>query len=524
MTGMNKVFRFGFIGVGLFLGSTELFAGSAPTTTNVVSIGAASHEGNGIAVDSDGNIYLTGQHVASRYDGATATRYGELGGVEYEVVNYTDFFLMKLDADLNVLWTRVGGSARYDYGTALRVASNGDVLVVAAYQDQFEVGGHSLTNITQGRTDSFVARYDASGNLLWHQVVYGAEDVTADDVELDSEGSVYIAGRLRDVATFGETEVGQRWQNKVFLAKYSGAGEFQWARAVESTSSIGSASLTVDASGTIVVGGTLSAGGYRGCFLAGYDSLGNQSWLTRFNTGSAEELSDVAVDAAGNLWFSGRFSGSTFDLGNGVVLTNSGTFYNGYIAKTDSSRTAQWAASTGSRGYEFEPDANGDLIVAGYHQSPYLDFAGQPLVDGQGGTDAFIGGLSPGGDYCWNASWSSTAGERCRAVAIAPDGSIVATGEGNTLVFGSEFSGSVFVAKLGFGQQQEAGPVLNMTMAAGDIRISWPVDAGSFGIEAATNLGSAFFPITATPVDGQTNTYSVPATNDALFIRLKEIP
>lgn len=514
--------------IGILLGCYESWAVAAPTATNVVAIGAGSHEGNGVAVDADGNVYLTGQHQTSRYDSSTATRYAELGGVEYEVNNYTDFFLMKLDSDLNVLWTRVGGSAKYDYGTAVRVATNGDVVVTADYQDQFDLGGQILTNFNTTsyfRKDSFVARYDPSGNLLWVETVNGAAgNSTTDDVEIDEAGSIYIAGRMYGVTTFGgSTQIGQNSQNRVFLAKYSAAGQLQWARMVESSSDVGSAALDIDAAGNVIVGGTLYATP-KGVFLASYDALGNQNWLTRFDTGNREELSDVAVDNAGNIWFSGRFSATTFDLGNGVALTNSGTFYNGYVAMVDSNRVAQWIVPAGSRGYEFERDASGDLIVTGYHQTPYLDFADQPLTDGGGGTDAYVGSLSAAGAFGWSLPWASGSGELCRAVALGPDESIVVAGEGNTALFGPSFHGRVFLAKLGSALPQMTGPALNLAVDGGELEISWTETSGSFQLEAAPSPGGVYQAITAVPVVGQTNTFRIATTNDALFIRLKGTP
>lgn len=513
-----------FLGLAMVAGVS--MAGTAPTTTNVVAIGAGSHEGNGVAVDADGNIYLTGQHQTSRYDSSTATRYSELGGVEYVVNNYTDFFLMKLDADLNVLWTRVGGSARYDYGTAVRVAANGDAVVTAAFQEDFDLGGQTLTNSNTSsyfRTDSFVARYDPSGNLLWIQTANGPDgNVTIDDVEIDDEGSIYVAGDMYGIATFGGTAIGQNNQTKVFLAKYSGAGQFQWARVVESSSDAGTAALAIDANGNVIVGGMLYSGD-RGVFLASYDSLGNQDWLTRFDTGNREELSDLAVDEAGNIWFSGRFSGSTFDLGNGVALTNSGSFFNGYVAMVDSNRVAQWIVPAGSRGYEFERDAAGDLIVAGYHQAPYLGLSDQLLADGQGGTDAYVGSLSSAGAFGWSLPWATGSGELCRAIAVGPDESIVVAGEGNTALFGPTFRGRVFLAKLGSGVPQVQRPALGISIENGEVEVSWPETDGFYVLEATPALDVEFSEVSAVAVEGKTNTFRIAATNETLFIRLTEI-
>ena len=498
-------------------------AATGPAPLKVVNIGAASHEGNGVAIDASGNIYLTGQHQASRYDSETATRYAELGGVEFVANQRTEFFLMKLDADLNVLWTRVGGSAQYDYGTSVRIAANGDAIVVAAYQDDFTIDGQLLDNITSRRRDSFVARYNSSGEMLWIQTITGAEDVTADDVEIDSEGSIYVGGRMRDLATFETTQIGARFQNRIFLAKYNGAGEFQWAKEVVGTSDAGSAALDIDTNGNVIVAGTLSTGA-QGVFLASYNVAGTQNWITQFDTGNSADLSDVEVDTAGNITYSGRFSGSTFDLGNSVALSNPGTSFHGYVAKVDAARTPLWMVSTGTRGYEFESDNSSNIIVAGYHQSPILSFATESLTDGLGGTDAFVGSISPEGGYNWSLSWASDSGEICRAIAIGADQSIVVVGEGSANSVGLDpFNGRVFIAKFAGGPVAPPRPALSISVVGEALEISWPEAAGNYALETAASLAESFGQATATPVDGKPNTFRIDIVGETLFIRLREL-
>lgn len=496
-------------------------AASPPTPVRVVPIGAASHEGNGIAVDTAGNVYLTGQFQATRFDVATSKRYGELGGIEFETNQRTEFFLMKLDPDLNIVWTRVGGSAQFDFGTAVRIATNGDVVVTAVYQDDFQIGDRLLDNLAAGRPNALVARYDPAGNLLWIQTAVAASGITPDDVEIGRDGSIYVGGRVSGTARFGATEVGQAFSSRAFLAKYSATGEFQWARAEIGSSDSSNTALARYGENQIVMGGAWNASN-RGVFLAAYDPNGQQTWLSTFKTGDLDEISDLAVDAAGRIAFSGRFSGETFDLGGGVSLASAGNFFDGYVAMVDAQRAPQWIVPAGTRGFEIEPMANGDLVAVGYHQAPVLSFAGEPLTDGKGGTDAYVGRLTASGSPVWSLPWASNPGELSRAVAVGPDQSIVVTGEGAAASFGLDtFRGRVFVAKLPTSASPPPGPKLSATRDGDFIEVSWPADRPGFGLQGATSPAGPFGSISAETVAGRVHTFRLPLTESALFLRLQ---
>ena len=66
----------------------------------------------------------------------------------------------------------------------------------------------TLDRTAPGDSDAFIARYDASGNLLWAKsTAVGASWATAEAVAAFPDGSLAAAGAFHDSAAFGAGEV-----------------------------------------------------------------------------------------------------------------------------------------------------------------------------------------------------------------------------------------------------------------------------------------------------------------------------
>src|ERR1700693_2384501 len=57
-------------------------------------------------------------------------------------------------------------------------------------------------------TDSFVAKYDSSGNQTWLRQVAPANNNSANSVSVDSSGNVYIGGQVSGALAAGQTSAG----------------------------------------------------------------------------------------------------------------------------------------------------------------------------------------------------------------------------------------------------------------------------------------------------------------------------
>ena len=88
--------------------------------------------------------------------------------------------------------TSAGGNGS-TVANAIKVAPNSDQYVTGQFSLKAKFS--TTTLVAQGGTDIFLARYEASGKLVWVlQAGGGAEEDAGQALSLDSEGNVYVTG------------------------------------------------------------------------------------------------------------------------------------------------------------------------------------------------------------------------------------------------------------------------------------------------------------------------------------------
>ena len=108
--------------------------------------------GYGIAVDKDGNVYVTGVSTAT-----WGTPINPHSGA-YDII------VLKLDSSGTLLWHTFHGSGSYDYGYGIAVDNDGNVYVTGYSYDTW---GTPINPYSDG-SDIVVLKLNSSGTLLWH--------------------------------------------------------------------------------------------------------------------------------------------------------------------------------------------------------------------------------------------------------------------------------------------------------------------------------------------------------------------
>ena len=185
---------------GLLVISTSSLAQQTPLAWQRVQrfvMGTAGMRAS--TTDAAGNTYVVG---------------GFLGTAQFGSSTFTspanssegDGFLAKLDAQGAVLWARQIAGIRTEFVNAVAVDAAGNVTIAGTLQ---HATTFDATTTLQGASvisnDLFVARYDASGALLWARSYGGPLDnvdtMTASGVAVDAAGNSYVAGGLKGEAT-----------------------------------------------------------------------------------------------------------------------------------------------------------------------------------------------------------------------------------------------------------------------------------------------------------------------------------
>jgi uncharacterized protein YjiK len=348
------------MGISLVL-SISLFAcaggggggGAAPkwTGTKQLGVASASTVATGVAVDSSGNVYVSGSTTGG-LDGST-------------ILGQEDFFLTKYDSSGNKVRTKqLGVASASTEASGAAVDSSGNVYVSGS-----TTGGLDGNTIT-GLDDFFLTMYDSSGSKVrTKQLGVVSASTVATGVAVDSSGNVYVSGSTTG-GLDGNTITGLA---DFFLTMYDSSGNKvrtkQLGVASASTAAYGAA---VDASGNVYVSGSTTGGldgntitGMMDLFLTMYDSSGNKVRTKQLGVASASTVATgVAVDASGNVYVSGSTTGG---LDGNTITGLTDFFLTMYDSSGNKVRTKQLgvaSASTYATGVAV--DASGNVYVSGY--------------------------------------------------------------------------------------------------------------------------------------------------------------
>ncbi|MBN2134607.1 MAG: SBBP repeat-containing protein, partial [Acidobacteria bacterium] len=148
--------------------------------------GSGNDEGYGIAVDSTGAAYITGNTNSS--DFPTANQYQTDQGS-------TDVFVTKLASTGSSLEysTYLGGSGN-DYGEGIAVDSTG-AAYITGYAESSDFPTVNQYQTDQGSTDVFVTRFTSNGSSLdYSTYLGGSSSDIGKAIAIDSTGTAYITG------------------------------------------------------------------------------------------------------------------------------------------------------------------------------------------------------------------------------------------------------------------------------------------------------------------------------------------
>jgi len=306
--------------------------------------GSYIDKGLDISLDSNGNIYVTGEfHNTVTFGNYTITSNG----------NY-DVFVAKADNDGNWLWAKNGGGSGWDEGACISVDSSGNVFIGGYFHTTAYFG--NLTLICSGNYDIFVVKLDTNGNWIWAKRAGGTDNDKAEDIEVDSLGNCYLIGWFWSSADFGSFILSDLNYNP-FIAKLDTNGNWLWAIQGYGSGSNQFEGSCIDSSGNIYVTGcfedTATYGSYvltsyawqiNDIMIAKVNSNGNWLWAKSATGDGHDGGYDIYVGNSGNIYVTGVFNLWT-TFGSTTIYTNGGADV--FVAKADNNGNWLWAQGYG---------------------------------------------------------------------------------------------------------------------------------------------------------------------------------
>jgi hypothetical protein len=395
---------------------------------------ASEDEINAVAIDSAGNVYITGS-VGSTDLPVTPNAFQKTVDRHFRHV-----FVAKLNPQATaILYLTYLGGSKADEAGSIAVDATGNAYVVGTtLSSDFPVTPGAMQTIYGGTGgvlgDAFVAKLDPTGShLLYSTFLGGNSDDAAQSIAVDAQGEAFITGNTRSgnfPVTASAYQQSYGGSGKVFgvvggdafVAKLDATG----SRLVYSTFLGGGGedaanAIALDSAGdAVIVGGTASsnfpttANAVRRSYAGGSDALAStgDAFIAKLNptgTGllfstylggsSGDAASAVSLDSAGNIYVQGNTTSANFPTAHALQAAIGGKTDAFLACLNPTGDTLIYSTYFGGNGTDYAfgiADAAGNVYFAGSSDSTNLPLLNslQPYF---GDTDAYLARIDPAG-------------------------------------------------------------------------------------------------------------------------------
>jgi hypothetical protein len=391
--------------------------------------------------------------------------------------NVPTAFIATFDPSGNAIKAQVllTNLTNYSMVSAIDLDDSGNIYVAGVFKGTADFGVTNLVNGDPVYGSGFLAKYDASGHVIWAQMLPGASHA----LRVDATGGGYVTGSFASstasrTAAFGDTILTNAGGRDIFVARFDNAGNWVWAKGGGGIIDDYGEALSLDAAGNCYVTGTYDASGFThtvkfdsvtlngagsdDIFIAKYNTAGALLWVTNAVGSGNDIATGLAVDKSGNAYLAGLFLSSKLNMGNVTLTISPGAAYNGLVAEYSTDGRLLWTKQIVGSSVQ-----TWDIAIDQYE-------------------NAYVVGI---GD---------------------------ATNFDNITI---DSPHALWLAKID-------GPRVSVSSSGNQIIVSWPTNAVGLHLESATDLNAnSWSPVAnATTVVGTQNTVTVNTSGNSQFFRL----
>jgi hypothetical protein len=176
-----------------------------------------------LKLDANGNVVWQRAHGADGCATATAVRptpgggYVAAGSIQSSTGLASDAWVVKLDAEGNVLWQKIYGGSDYNHANDIQLTAD----------EGFVVAGDRNLPYETGR-DAWILKLDSGGNVAWQRSYGAASDDAAYSVQPTADGGYVVAGDHQS------TDLDWRGHS-AWVLKLDARGDIVWQRSYGGT-------------------------------------------------------------------------------------------------------------------------------------------------------------------------------------------------------------------------------------------------------------------------------------------------
>jgi len=403
--------------------------------------GSFDDAGQSIAVDNDGNIYITGYTSSTNFPTTVGAYQTSLQGL-YDVV------ITKLAPNNQETYdleysTYLGGS-NYEYGYGITVDNAGNIYITGyTMSEDFPTTSGAYQTYNAGNTDVFVVKLTPNNqgtNDLKYSTYIGGSDpyMYADDygysIAVDNAGNIYVTGCTFSndfPTTTGAYQTSNAGDSDVFVVKLTpnnqGTNDLQYSTYLGGSRNDYGYGITIDNEGYVYVTGYTWSGSYgtlfpttAGAYQTSYSGSYGDAFISKLSPDSQgtsdlkystflggtddDSGQSIAIDDNGTIYITGYTASNDFPTTTDAYETSCAGSYDAFITKltlnSQGTDDLKYSTYLGGNNYDYgwsiDLDMEGTIYITGYTASddfPTTDGAYQTSLNGWG--DSFISKLSP---------------------------------------------------------------------------------------------------------------------------------
>ncbi len=277
-----------------------------------------------------------------------------------------DIFLIKLDIDGTLVWTKYFDNGGQQLPRAIARLADDNLIIVGSITDQ------------ANNRDVQLLKVDARGNQIWSRNYGGDISESANDVATLADGGFVIVG---------ENDAGTDIESDILVVRFDALGNARWQKTFGTDRSDVGNAITVLGDGLAIVGDSKNEAGFDNDIVVyDLDASGDIIWERRLSNNFLEEGRAITATQDGGIVIAGQINDQP----------------DAFAAKFDAAGNLRWSRTIGSNDFEEIANAitelpDGSLVLAGIA----VEMVGI-------NADFYLAKLGSGGDIIWERKLGRT--------------------------------------------------------------------------------------------------------------------
>ena len=169
-----------------------------------------------------------------------------------------DAFLIKLNNNLQVIFSKQIGGIYDDYGQNISIDSKDNILLAGSFSDEIQLGKEHYL-ISNGNLDVFLIKFDKTNKIIWAESFGGFANDYQSSIAINASNNIYLVGTFRGEIHKKESRINSsNFSSDIFLAKYDANGDFRFIESFGDTNTDFGKKLIIDTANYIYLAGNFT--------------------------------------------------------------------------------------------------------------------------------------------------------------------------------------------------------------------------------------------------------------------------